>query len=289
VVLLTKTCETVVGPPPLDFEAYQRAATAAYEQLLDSATSERPLQEFLERNPCFVPAARSPGSHGPLHGALIAQPRLPGLRVKQPDFMWITAHSLIWFPTLIEIESPTKQLFTKKGLPTKEFTQARNQLAQWRAWFSKETNRLKFIDDYGISEEFRKFRTMKPRYVLIYGRRREFEDDAELSGLRAEQLTDENEELVSFDRLKADCGMRNAVTVRALGGGRYQVRFVMPTFRLCAPTARDLLHLEGLEQAIDRERRIESKRRSFLKARIPYWRDWAKRPGREIVSVGDCE
>lgn len=52
----------------------------------------------------------------PLHCVLIAQPELPGLLTYRADSMWISAHSMAWYPTLIEIEVPHKRYFRKKEL-----------------------------------------------------------------------------------------------------------------------------------------------------------------------------
>ena len=105
-----------------------------YRALLSSGPDERQVQAFFERYPALVPGGLTPGGstgHYPLHCALITQPVLPGFHSRLPDLMWIATDSGTWYPTLIEIESPGKRLFTKRGVPTAAFTQARTQLAQW--------------------------------------------------------------------------------------------------------------------------------------------------------------
>jgi Domain of unknown function (DUF4263) len=160
------------GPAAQSFEVYEKRATAEYRQLLESpATDEAGVQSFIEQNPCFAPKASPDGSEYPIFGALISQPTLPGLRSKRPDFLLMTWNSAYWFPTFIEIEHPAKRLFKTGGVPTYQFTEARNQLAQWRAWISEPANRQKFVNDYGIPHDHLRFRDMDPRFVLIYGRR----------------------------------------------------------------------------------------------------------------------
>lgn len=138
------------GPQAMPFDAYAVRAQAEFMRLLVSDPAENQVQEFLERNPAFLPGARTPtgnSGHLPEHLALVSQPLLPGLKTKRPDFMWIAQHSMTWFPTLIEIESLSKRLFTQKGEPTSEVTQARNQLAQWRIWFNSPENVAVFIKE----------------------------------------------------------------------------------------------------------------------------------------------
>jgi len=273
-------------------DEYVASATNEYQQLLASVTDEKPMQEFLDRNPCFVPGALTPGGgsgHYPFLCALVSQPQLTGLRSRQPDFMWIAANSLTWYPTLIEIESPNKRIFKANAIPSHHFTQARNQLAQWRAWFNETANVQKFISEYGIPEDYTKFRRMQPHFMLIYGRRDEFANDVELSKQRGVLMTGADEELISYDRLHADLALRNAITVRATGYSRYRVSAVMPTIEMGPILADRLPHLDQLEQAVEADNRIPQARRDFLKERNPYWRSWTIQNERGIANTGDCE
>lgn len=134
-------------------------------------------RSFLERHPSLVPGARTPGSpsgHFPLHCALITQPRLPGFHSRVPDFMWIAVDSGTWYPTLIEIESPDKKLFTRDGQQTAKFSQAKNQLDRWHSWFCNPTNVQQFIELYGIPSSWCNLLNRQLHMILIYGRRAEF-------------------------------------------------------------------------------------------------------------------
>ncbi|HEY0469918.1 MAG TPA: Shedu immune nuclease family protein [Polyangiaceae bacterium] len=281
--------EIQTGPVGPSVEEYRAAAAGRYRELLETDIHERRLQEFLEENPCFLPNSRAPGSHGPMNLALVSQPELSGLRSRKPDFMWVTAHSAAWFPTLIEIERPSKRLFKRGAIPTQEFTQARNQLAQWRAWFSDSANVQRFIGEYGIPEMYTKYRKMEPRFVLVYGRRAEFENDVELSRQRAALMPAGDEILASFDQLHPDMELREAVTVRATGYGRYRVIKVMPTLQMGPMLADRLNRLEGFEEAVAGETRMSPERRAFLGSRIPYWRSWAKLEERGAIRSIDLE
>ena len=290
--MLEKTYTIKSGPPIPSADEYEASATNEYQRLLASVTNEKSMQEFLERNPCFVPGALTPGGgsgHFPFLCALVSQPKLTGLRSRQPDFMWIAVHSLTWYPILIEIENPNKRIFKADAIPSHHFTQARNQLAQWRAWFNEPVNVQKFITEYGIPEDYTKYRRMQPHFMLIYGRRDEFANDIELSKQRGVLMTSADEELISFDRLHPNLALRDAITVRAAGYGRYRVTAVMPTIEMGPVLADRLPHLDNLEETIDVDTRIPQARRDFLQERIPYWRSWAKQPEHGIVNTGDRE
>jgi hypothetical protein len=283
---VTYTIES--GPPPQSFDAYASAAVDQYRRLLDVADDERVLQDFIEQNPCFAPTVSPKGSEYPVFGTLISQPVLTGLRSKKPDFLVVPWNSSYWYPTFIEIESPSKALFRADGIPTAQFTEARNQLAQWRAWLSDPTNQQKFISDYAIPEHHLRFRTMEPRFVLVYGRRSEFADNAELSKQRAALMSGADETLMSFDRLTPNPHLSRTVAARALGFGRYRALGVMPTMTLGPTSTDDYLNFDGIDEVLAADKRISPERREFLRRRLPYWRNWMKGQ-RGIIKSTDYE
>jgi len=259
-----------------------------FAALVSDVQDEAPVQAFLEHHPALVPGALTPGStsgHYPLHCALITQPLLPGFRSRVPDFMWIATHSGTWYPTLIEIESPRKRVFTKTGVPTAEFTQARTQLAQWRAWFQNPTNVQQFMEAYGVPPEWRSGKSWQLHLILIYGQRSEFETSPELSTLRAALMTGPDEQLMSFDRLTADPNLEATVMVKALGDGRFEAVWVPETFGTSSAIAASLHRIDGLTEAIARNDRISAARREFLNGRIAHWLEQAKSSGRRLLSL----
>ncbi len=276
------------APPPVQWASYAESAGDALGRLLQSASDERQIREFLERNPCFVPGAWTPGvksGHYPLHCALITQPRLVGLDGRQPDFMWIATHSQTWYPTLIEIARPDKALFTKKGSPTAEFRQARHQLTQWGSWLNTAANLQKFVVDYGIQDIYTRYKTLQPHFVLICGRRREVEDRPDLS----KQLSGPDEELVSYDQLLPDVELSQAITVKATAPGQYEALHVLPTLTLSPILADRLLSVTTMEDAIADCWQMPPERREFLVSRLEYWREWARKEGSRTARLNDFE
>ena len=286
-----KTYESVCGPGHVTIREYAENANQQYSALLSENPPEGKVQRFLEEHPCFVPGhstpIESPG-HSPLHLGLITQPELPGQQKFIPDFMWITTNSAAWFPTLIEIEKPGKKIFTKKGVTTSDFNQARDQLAQWRSWFNDPSNVLQFMKLYGIPEIMRR-RIMRLHMILIFGRRSEFDEDPRLIRQRGSLLTATDETLMSFDRLSAETFMHDAITIRAVGFGRYKAVWIPPVFETGADLADRLLHIDGITEAIDQNPEIDKERREFLKQRIAYGKEWASSPELKILSSGHRE
>ena len=282
------------GPPHISVERYTEWCTEKLRELLCGDPDESEVQRFLEKHPWLVPGHSTPGSpsgHFPLHCSLITQPKLPGQHVFFPDFMWIATHSGAWFPTLIEIEKPGKRIYKRNGSPSSAFSQAQNQLNQWRSWFSKDANVAQFKDMYGIPEHMLR-RQMNLHMILVYGRRSELDEQPELARQRGSLLSGDAQ-LMSFDRLLdphyIDTSMKEAVTVRATGDGRYRAKYVPPVFGVGPALAKRLLVIDGLEEAIEENPEISNERKVFLRQRIRYWKKWASSPDQGIIRPADRE
>ena len=277
------------GPHHVPIDDYVHSCNRQYSELLSGNPSEPEVQDFLEKHPCLVPVGMTPGSAiYPLYCGLIRQPKLPGQKSYIPDFMWIASHSLAWFPTLIEIEKPSKRLFNKDGSPSSDFTRARHQLAQWRSWFSDPANIQQFIDLYGIPDQMRRW-TMHLRMILIFGRRSEFEGNPVLERERGSLLPGHDEELMSFDRLRADKSMEDAITIKAIGFGRYEAVSIPPVLEIGPELSERLIRIDGIPEAIDHNGEISQERKEFLKRRIPYWKAWARSPRGNVYRANDRE
>lgn len=278
---LETTQQVTDGPPAVEFSDYARTASQELRNILSQEPREPVLQKFLEAHPSFVPGARTLGGgtcRSRVLDLLVAQPPLPGLGERRPDFMWLKANSDTWFPVLVEIEAPVKRIFRKDGDGVlADFTHARNQLNQWRTWFREPHNQEKFQQEYGVPLEWVERKTMRLQLILVYGRRREFEGTRTLGKQRGSLLTGADEDLMSFDRLFPDPRLANALTVRPNGPGRYSAIHVPPTLRSGPVAAERLLIVEGLDRAIDASGKMSLERRQFLKRRLAHWRSWAER------------
>ena len=92
------------------------------------------------------------------------------------------------FP-FIEIEKPTKHIFTKAGQFNSEFTQAKNQLLDW--------DRLVTNDHAFFESRFPGL--YKPKFHLIYGRASELDD--ELREKLQTEFSGTNRSFTTYDEL----------------------------------------------------------------------------------------
>src|SRR3972149_3871929 len=176
-----KTYKIIIPPEQaMPWQSYESKVLKEWNTLLSAANCEESVfQSFFEKHPCFLPMPHTvflgSGHHGLFPSAVISQPTLAGLSSKRPDFLMIGRDSESVYAIMIEIESPCKKWFTKRGHPTSDLTLAINQLKDWQVWFKDPLNAEQFKRDYRISDELLRFRSFEQRYLLIYGRRKEVE------------------------------------------------------------------------------------------------------------------
>jgi hypothetical protein len=106
------------------------AEAKSYLDVLNTATSERPLQKFLEDHPRLL-VQHMWGDHGRW---MVPQKRLGAEYV--PDFVIGEKNSLDRMWTLVELQSPSTKLFTKKGRRTTQLDEGIEQILSWRRWLA---------------------------------------------------------------------------------------------------------------------------------------------------------
>ena len=268
----------VDAPPAWSWENYMVYLDLEWPKCLNSATSERIVQHFLEKHPCLLPGGQgggesNAGHHGTFRPVVISQPELTGTFARVPDFMWLTRHSDAVIPVLIEIESPKKKWFTAAGTETAQLTQARNQLREWQMWMDQPENQLVFRDRYDLNGIDFDRRPLAPKFWLIYGRRSEAtaNERANRGRIFGNPV---GTDAMTFDRLEASPRHHSTMTVSE-SGGKYTVKHVPPTFQLGPDIAEHLSHLGALDLAIERNQFLDRDRKDFLLERLCYWMSWA--------------
>jgi len=228
-----------------------------------------------------------PSGHSPFPMAVLSKSPLSGAGMYVPDFIWLASDSSNFTPVFIEIESPCKRWFTKDGVPTHDLSQAVNQLAQWRAWLSLHENAALFYRSFEIPEYLYRHLTFRPEFVLIYGRRKEFEDRPQLTRLR-EQFERHGQVVMTFDRPHPakDCS-RYISAVKT--NGPYRALAVPATMELGPMVADDFARIAALPEAIQKNEWISEERRRFLVERLPYWNAWARTPDHGTICTRDWE
>lgn len=277
-------------PAPTSREFYWQHLHEEYEALLsDEALTEGAYQDFFERNPCMLPGYNHGNpSHGAFLWAVVSQPVIEGCKTRIADFMWLLKTSIEFTPVFIEIERPDKKAVRKcDGVQSAAYTQASEQIIDWKALLDDESTRRSFFKRYAIPDSVQRLK-FSPHYILVYGRRSEFADDP-LSSKKRAIRQQEGMELMTFDRLSPSYDAMGYGTVKVDKHGNININNIPPTFRFGPANAADVALWDGFNDAVDRTLLLSDTRAEFLKSRFDYWVNWVKGNKRSIVNTGDWE
>lgn len=262
--------------PSLFWTTYVLLAQQEYEKLLENhPDDEKVFQQFFERNPSFMPGAFELGElsgHLPHLQCLISQPEIGATYTRKPDFLWLSQDSLTFAPVFIEIEKPSKKTFTRLRQTSADFTQAMDQILEWKSLLNTPESQIAFMKKYKLPQTLTT-KAFKPQFILIYGRRSEYEGDEYLTRKRRE-LQREDVIIMSYDRLSPQYDSKNMLCANVSntsGNTVYTIKTIPPTFELDARLASDYKEYTGFIDAIDRMEHTTPERKSFLKERFPYW------------------
>lgn len=231
-------------------------------------------------------------SHMPVHNSLFSQPRLSNDdKLKIPDFMWIANDSLSLCPVFIEIEKPSKLEFRKDSdVGRQVFNQALGQIKHWKAILSDESGRSFFYDYYRIPAKYRSL-TFAPQYLLVYGRRQEYEDDTWLTKTR-KQYEEADIRIMSFDRLLVpDRNVIDCFTCKVIQSNLI-IQQIPPTFVYRPKTLSELGgydNMTGFESAVHRMEYTTEERKTFLIRRFSYWNEYGKADSFAPINTSDKE
>ncbi|MEG1235058.1 MAG: Shedu immune nuclease family protein [Acinetobacter sp.] len=283
--LFNKAYETQKdAPQALAWDTYEKIARPKYEKLLENVDNdEKVFQSFFEKNPSFLPGGLEligNSGHYPIMHSLITQPKLGCTVERNPDFLWLAKDSLNFCPVFIEIEKPTKKMFTKSGIPAKDFNQAMNQIDEWKTLLNMPENQIHFLKYYNIPSSERKKR-FAPQYLLVYGRRSEYEENEHLTRLRAQKESNDIK-IMSFDRLHPISEYMQFVCCK-LTKQTYTVVSIPPTFKYRADCSEELKKMSGFLECIPSIDDITEERAIFLKKRYDYWIDFANQQQKGMI------
>ena len=104
----------------------------AFRKLLDSAEREEDLQRFLHENPILI---------YPEHLSVLPKHKLGKEFVT--DFVFINSGHMGKEHVFVEIERPSKLIFTKADVFSSDFTQALDQLTNWDIWIRENLAYIK--------------------------------------------------------------------------------------------------------------------------------------------------
>ena len=172
-------------------------------------------------------------------------------------------------------------MFVKGNTESADFNQAMGQIRQWKMILNNPTNIQVFYDMFDIPIEMRN-KHFHPQYLLIYGRRSEYENDRYLTGLRYENQSADLT-IMSYDRLTPVFEYRQFVTCK-VKTGRYVVQHIPPTYRHRADCAEELYRYTNFYEEIDNMEKTTEERKGFLKDRFQYWCGFEGRISGMIIS-----
>ena len=270
-------------PKAWSWDEYERAVVAQWTSMLETDPAESVVQRFLELHPAMIPGGSGDvgpgGHHGSEMSAVFREPRLSGAgRSFRPDFMWITRSTGLVTPVLIEIEKPSKRWFQEGGRPTAAFRDAHDQLNEWRAWFGRSDNPGLFRERFLLEDQYVR-RQLRPHFVLIYGRRAEFEpgggheDPGSLLNKRdTQQHSDES--FMTFDSLRPRHDHGSSVTVTMTANGPLSFAF-SPVYGTGTHTLEDSVILGDPADALQRSAMMSDSRKAYLAERWEHWRQIA--------------
>lgn len=268
-------------PRPLEWHVYADAAMSDWYQLLGNDPEESEVQRFLELHPAMIPGGSGDigpgGHHGAEMSAVFRRPMLEGAgRSFEPDFMWVTRSTGLVTPILIEIEKPSKRWFQANGRPTADFRDAHDQLNDWRSWFARDENAALFRKTF-LFHGSCAGHPLEPQFVLIYGRRFEFEygwGHASPEALRQKRDTQRaaNETFMSFDALRPRFDHGRSVTVSMTANGPRPFAF-SPAYVTGTDSGHDAITLGDPTAALQRSVMMSEDRRRYLAKRWKHWQD----------------
>lgn len=169
-----------------------------YHSLLDENKKEQEYQAFLEENTRFIPR-HFVQNHG-IHFDLV----LRKLRISSDmvtDFALLSKSSIGWNYVLIEIEKPSSRFFKDGTLAIhNDFRAGVDQIKTWQAWFSHPNNKAHFEEQLNFLKKPVRDAPVEIKYVLVTGRRNEYEGKREKIDLIKSYESPEFK-IMSFDSL----------------------------------------------------------------------------------------
>lgn len=164
----------------------------------DASLTENDIQRFLEENTELIPTPFLLNHH--LHfNSIISKFKISDGLIS--DFAFLTKSSDFWNLVLVELEDPKKRLFTSNNEQIKfhsDFNHAMDQITEWKGYIEQNSEEIRRrIDPIRVPLNDRPIRF---KYVLIYGRNSEKENDHRRTRMFA-QKTNDDVRVMTFDSL----------------------------------------------------------------------------------------
>ena len=183
-----------------------------YYKLLNEAPSEQKIQSFLENHTRFIPR-EFVQNHG-IHFSLVLRKLAFGADYKT-DFFYFSKSSDDWNAVFIELEKPSSKFFRKNSNKFhSDFTRALEQINQWKAWFRSDHNKgtfLSMVSAIQVPIQMANNPTF-PKYVLVFGRRSEYEGNKDRRDLIGAKETNDFK-IITFDSLAESISTKHELSI----------------------------------------------------------------------------
>ncbi|GAA0405047.1 DUF4263 domain-containing protein [Cocleimonas flava] len=185
-----------------------------FHKLLDNCQNESEMQKFLEGSLYYLPGLRDL-HNGVMEDTIVTKMPLGSDHIT--DFAFVSRNSMNMQYTLIEIEDPNKNIFTKGDQFSSYFNHALQQIKDWQLWFNKNGTYLdKSFNDivnYRVdtSDDYKSFKA-----YLVYGRRSEINNRVRKDRWQnLEKSLGEELKVMSYDRLASniECASSNTIDI----------------------------------------------------------------------------
>lgn len=250
------------------FQRVEKEYGDLLEELTLNGGQEGVMHNYLEKRALLLPGlfgVYDSTNHGPFSELIFSKFQLNGNFRRIPDFVFVTKTSIQLQVVFIEIEDPSKKIFNQDDSFNAKFNEAYQQLEDWQQWFEDGTNQniLRQTLNSVISHPMMARLPMKAEYVLVYGRRSEYEN----MDNRIRRLNGKNKspfKVMSFDRLKCSAYPSNLITVRLDQNGAHALH-VDERYDYDYPTRSSHRAIKNKEEAVKlNEYMIDERKMHFL-------------------------
>jgi hypothetical protein len=170
-----------------------------FERCLSEAKREQDIHDFFEQYPHVLPGMDT-YHNGPLANLVVTKFPLGSDFIT--DFAFVSENSQAMEMTFVEIESPTQRIFRRDGSFSREYLDAKQQLADWNAW--AQHNLRTVADLFGPLRTCIQSRyiQLSLRCILVFGRRSELKGRKRQERWAAENaLRAASMNIMTYDRL----------------------------------------------------------------------------------------
>lgn len=170
-----------------------------FKDLINRKEVEQKYQAFLEKNTSFIPR-EFVQNHG-IHNRLVIR-KIPFGKDYTTDLFFLAKSSDDWNCVFIELEKPHSRFFKDNSNNFhSDFLAGLQQINTWRGWLETPGNLDHFVNStIGPLKQPMPNNPFYPKYVLVFGRRSEYEKNGIRKGLiRAQERCDFK--IITYDSL----------------------------------------------------------------------------------------